>query len=99
MSYRRKNNSHEIWQQWLTASAELLQAIPRAVLASEKVFRAFATSGVHESDAGTLRLADLDDAQVTALWEFANLRTEFDMDATRFDALNVEHRARAASAR
>lgn len=68
----------------------MLRALPPRAVANEKAFRTLVTTGTLADPGGgpDFELAQLGDDELLNIWNFVQYKTEMDMDAATFDALN-----------
>ena len=87
---RKKSNPPDVWRKWCEENTDLLGDLPGSATKSEKDFRTLVTDGeVEDTTLRNMRVQDL-----ANIWKFVQHRTEFDMDASGFDALNAEVKSR-----
>jgi hypothetical protein len=90
MAFRRSSNRHDIWRRICAENPHLLRGLPPFAISSERAFRMLVTDGVLEDPGGgpALQLGTLAPEEIVDVWTFINYKTEMDMDASTFDALN-----------
>lgn len=94
MSFRRKENSHDIWLSMVRESSDLLTELPAGALASEEAFRGYMTNGTYREVRFSPQVSELSRKALDDLWTFINHKTELDMDAILFDDFNDAFRAK-----
>lgn len=91
MSFRRSRNRHDTWQSVCAENLHLLRALPAWAFASRRTFRTLMTEGsVDPGNGEVVALSELSAQELADIWRFIHYRTEFDMDAMTFAALNQQ---------
>lgn len=98
MSFRRKENAHDIWKSRVLENAALLTSLPSEAIESEQTFRDYVTHGVQHGSSLAPSVLELNPKALDDLATFIDHKAQFDMDAMLFDDFKEALRRRHSAA-